>query len=448
MRGSDARSRNILPLLAVVGTITVLAARFFELIWKYAVNILYSDQWDFLALFFRQQTSIVKLFLWQHGPHREGLGLLPDKFLYPLTHWNSRGDSFVIGIVIFVAMLFALQLKRKLFGALTYSDVAIPVIFLSLEQYETLLEAPNPAPYAFPLLLIMLYCLALLCRDLLLRYALILLVNFFLIYTGYGLIMGVITLGFFLLECYWSRRGITSVPLAYAVGGFALAAASFASFFIHYRMLPRMGCLETHHLPLWQYLEFMALMFSASVVSNHRYFSAMTVLGVAILLGVIILAGFHLLRLLKPGHSAADLVGAVLLVFCLLFTLSAAVGRLCLGMDEATASRHHTLLMAAYLAIYFYLLSRSWQGKRRLVLALFVLLLLPATLFKPRIEIQQLADHKRAWAECYVRTESIKYCDQEADLVLYPSPERNHMQQKLDFLKQRHLNFFYESGKK
>lgn len=94
-------------------------------------------------------------------------------------------------------MLLALLLKRRLFGPLSYSDVALPVIFLSLEQYETLLNVPNPAPYAYPLLLIMLYCVALLCRNRLLRYALVLTLNFLLIYTGYGLVMGVVTLASF-----------------------------------------------------------------------------------------------------------------------------------------------------------------------------------------------------------------------------------------------------------
>jgi hypothetical protein len=442
----DGRFRSVLPTLAVAATMVLLGARFFGVIQKYSVNIFYSDQWDYLSLFFRGQAGIVNIFLRQHGPHREGLGLFPDKLLFPFTHWNSRVDSFVIGGIIFLAMLAAIRLKCKLFGPVSYSDVAIPVIFLSLEQFETLLDVPNPAPYAFPLLLIMLYCLAWVSERQWMRYSLVLVVNFLLIYTGYGIVMGVITVAVFLLVCYWSWRGINSTPLAHATLGLAVSTLSFGSFFIHYRILPNVGCFESGRPPFFRYPEFMALMFGASVVSNHQHFSAMLVVGGLILLSAIIIGVSHLFQLLGPARSDADLIGVVLLAFCLLFSLSAAMGRLCLGPQEAYQSRHHTLLITGFLAIYFFLLSRRWRGKK-FVLAVLILLLLPATLLKPTIVIQQLAAHKREWAACYVQTHSFRFCDENV-LVLYPSPERNQMQQKLDYLEQHRLNFFYDYGSK
>jgi len=251
-----------------------------------------------------------------------------------------------------------------------------------------------------------------------------------------------------LLECYWSWRQTTSVPIAQAFTGLAVAVLSFASFFMHYRFLSRMGCFGTTPPPLLRYSKFMAVMFAASVVPNHRHVSAMTLLGAVILLSAFGILAMYLVRLLSPAHSSADLVGAVLLGFCLLFSASAAIGRLCQGFSEAYQSRHHTLLIPAFLAIYFYLLSKPWRGKQRLVLALWVVSLLPAALLKPTIVIRQLADDKRAWAACYLRTGNILGCNQEADLVLYPTPERNGMQWKLDYLQQHKLNFFYDAGKK
>lgn len=446
-RGADLHSRNIFPALTVAAATVVLAARLFGVIQKYSVNILYSDQWDYLGLFFQDQASIVKLFLHQHGPHREGLGLLPDKALYPVTHWNSRVDSFVIGIIILAATLAALRLKCKLFGPLDYADVFIPVVFLSLEQFETLLDVPNPAPYAFPLLLIMLYCLALLCQARGLRYTLVLVVNFFLIYTGYGVVMGVTTLGVFLLECYWSWRRISTIPLAQPLAVLVLAVMSLACFFIHYRILRGVGCFDSHSFSVFRYPEFIALMFGASVVPNHRHFWAMMIVGGVILLGAAIIAGYHKFRLLRRGHSDADLIGAVLLIFCLLFSLSAALGRACMGLHEAFQSRHHTLLIPAFLAIYFFLLSKLRGSKGTFVLAVMIALLLPATLLKPTIVVQQLASSKREWAGCYVRTHSISYCNENV-LVLYPSPDKNRMQEKLDYLERHHLNFFYDATSK
>ena len=68
-------------------------------------------------------------------------------------------------------MLLARQLKSELYGALSYSDVAIPLIFLTLAQYEAVIGTPNPGYSALPLLMMMLYCLALLGRSRLRRYA-------------------------------------------------------------------------------------------------------------------------------------------------------------------------------------------------------------------------------------------------------------------------------------
>ncbi|MGA7907444.1 MAG: hypothetical protein WCA16_08580 [Candidatus Sulfotelmatobacter sp.] len=441
-------TRNILPVLVVVGVIGVLGARFLGVIRKYSVNLLYLDQWGYLTPFFRHQPSIAELFFRQHGPHREGIGLIADKFLYPLTHWNSRVDSFLIGASIFAAMLLALLLKCKLYGALSSSDVAIPVIFLSLAQYETLVSVPNPAHSAFPLLLLMLYCLALLGHNWMLRYACVLVLNYLLIYTGFGLFMGLVTVGLFLLECFWCWRHMTSVPLPPALAGLSVAAVSFASFFVHYTFNPAADCFEIPHRHLLQYPRFMALMFSGFVVPRPLSVSLrMTVLGASILLVAVSVFCLHLVQLLKHPHSETHLIGAVLLGFCLLFATNTAVGRLCQGLDKAYRSRYCTLLIPGFLAIYFYLLSKSWHGKRSLVLAVWVLLLLPAALRKPRIELEWLSSRELAWAACYVRTESISYCNQSADLVLNPYPERVGLQQKLDYLKQHRLNLFYKPAK-
>ena len=437
------------PVLAIAAFIAVLGARLFLVIWKYSINVFFYDQWEYLTPFFRHQPSIAELFFLQHGPHREGVGLLADKFLYPLTHWNARVDSFIIGATIFVAMLLALRLKCRLFGPLAYSDVAIPVIFLSLAQYEMLVGASNPACSGFPLLMTMLYCLALLGRNRLLRYSLVLALNFLLIYTGYGLFMGAVTVGVFLLECYWSWRHMTSVPFAQALTGLAVAAASLASFFIHYSFSPGVDCFEVPRHHFLQYLRFMALMFSGSVVPRPLHVSSgITVLGLAILLIVVGIFGWHLLHLLKQEVNDAHLIGAVLLSYCLLFSANASVGRLCLGLPAAFASRYVTLLIPAFLAIYFYLLSRSWHGKRNLVLTLWVLLLLPAALRKPWEDIRWYSNGKRDWADCYVRSRNINSCDRSANFWVHPYPEQVGLQQKLDYLEQHQLNLFYEPGPK
>jgi hypothetical protein len=178
------RLKRLLPQLTVIAVALFLGIRLFAFISDYSVNVLFQDQWDFLTPLFDGKASLVKLFLYQHGPHREGLGLIADSFLFPVTNWNARAESFLAGICVFAATLFALLLKYRLFGGLSYGDVAIPLIFLTLAQHETFIGAANAAPSAFPLLLIVLYSLALLTPRYRVRYALCLFLNFLLIFTG------------------------------------------------------------------------------------------------------------------------------------------------------------------------------------------------------------------------------------------------------------------------
>jgi hypothetical protein len=441
---NHGRSRIGLAI-AIALFATVLGTRFFLIIRKYSVNIFFSDQWDYLIPFFQHKATVLNLFLWQHGPHREGIGLFPDKFLYPLTHWDARVDSYLIGGAIFIAMLLALRLKYSIFGSLSYSDVAIPVIFLTIEQHETLLITPNPAHSGFPLLLIVLYCLALLVRQRLLRYATVLSLNFLLIYTGFGIFMAAVTIGFFALECYWSARHITSVSFAQPLIGLVLAGASLASFFRHYIFQSAVGCFELPHDKWLNYPQFMGLLLSAFVVPRPLTLSrGMIVLGAAILLLLMGILCWHLLHLLKSPLPEMHLIGAVLIGFSLLFAANNAVGRQCLGAEQAFSSRYSTLLIPAFLGIYFFLLSRPWFGIRNLVLALWVILLLPASLVTPVAEINWYSDGKRQWVNCYRRTGNISYCDESAHFVIYPPPLEGatHLQEKLDYLKQNHLNLF------
>lgn len=127
-----------------------LSFRFLVFIWRYSVNVLFMDQWDHLAAFFDHDPSLGELFFWQHGPHREGIGLIADKFLYPLTAWDVRTEALMIGGCIIAAMGLALLMVKRLFGRIEYWDVLVPMIFLTLAQYETFTVTPNPAYSGYP----------------------------------------------------------------------------------------------------------------------------------------------------------------------------------------------------------------------------------------------------------------------------------------------------------
>lgn len=436
--GEKLNLRGFPPVLTVTAVALLLASRFFFLIWKYSINVLWWDQWEYLGAFFRGNPGIVELFTWQHGPHREGLGLIPDKFLYPLTHWNVRVDAFMIGVCIFTSMMLALLLKRRLFGPISYSDIAIPFLFLSLNQSETLIGTPNLAYAGLPLLLVMLYCHALLQTNQLLKYVFVLLLNFLLIYTGFGLFMGPVSVGVFALECYRSVRRLTDVPLVQPLTALVIAAVSLGSFFIHYTFSPAVNCFEFPHHALWSYPWFVAILFSRFLIGGRGLLLA-TAVGVPLALMAIALTFFHLQSLFRRRPSPEPhWISLVLLGYSLLFAVDCAIGRVCLGLPVAAqASRYVTLMIPAFLAGYFWLVSLPKSTWRSAALIVFVISLVPVSLHISE-EVHWYARVKTTWSKCYLQNENIQYCEQVAGFQIYPSqgPVRPALGQRLDYLKQ------------
>jgi len=429
----------------MVGAVAlILGLRFFFLISRYSVNILFYDQWDFLGSFFDHDPGIAELFLLQHGPHREGVGLIADKFLYAVTSWSVRSESFMIGLCIFVAMLLALRLKKRLFGRMDYSDVLIPMIFLTFAQFETVIGTPNPSYSGFPVLLMMLYGLALIQEHYPLKLAMILLVNFLLIYTGFGVFAGVVTIGLFALFCYWSWRRIIALRLATSVVSLFLASASMASFFVHYRFQPAVDCFYYPHHEVLDYPWFIALMFTTFAGIRSPIILA-TVLG-AVLLVVAISIIFLVMR--RAGQDQrlrpVALIIAVMASYSLLFSANTAVGRVCLGLPAAAqASRYTTLMIPVFLAIYLYVLTVRTKARRDIALVLLALILIPGHVHIPN-GADWFSNGKRTWVSCYKRTGDVLYCDSTTGFQIYPDPHRTHLQQKLDYLKENKLNLFAE----
>lgn len=437
----STRPGGRLPLLAVTAAVSVLGYRYFRFISDYAVNVLFYDQWDFLNAFFQGDAGITRLFWWQHGPVRLGIGLIADKYLYSLTSWNVRAESFLIGACVFGAMLLALVLKRALFGHLSHTDIAIPLMFLTLTQYETLIGTPNVAYSGIPLLLILLYSLALLQRRPAVRYTFILGLNLLLIYTGMGLFMGPITMALFAFEFVWRLRWPGSGSVGSSALALLVASASQALFFLDYRFRPAVECFAFPAPDLTSYPRFMAIMFMTFLDPLGRL-PTVTAVGSVILLFAFMVLGVQFYRLRKGGPAGAPLVGASLLAFSLLFAASTAVGRVCLGLPGAAQSSRYTSLLApAFLAMYFYLLTVSSPRLRNLGLATLMLGLVPGhAIVSPGAH--WFADGKRAWSTCYLRAQDVGYCDQTTMFNVYPSPERTGLGRKLDYLKQNRLSLF------
>jgi hypothetical protein len=429
------------PFLAVIAAAALLGARFFWMTWTTSVNLVFWDQWDFLTPFFSQNSGWLELFRWQHGPHRQGLGLFVDKVLFPLTAWNVRFDSLEVAIYIFAAMVAALWLKRRLYGSWSYFDVVIPLLFLTLRHAETLVVSPNPAVSAIPLLLIVLFCCALLDPLWPRRFALLLLLNFLLIYTGYGVLMGVVTLGVFALEAAWKRA-----PLPWALGAFGVAALSLASFFVHYTWNPAVECFEAAVSPV-SYFRFTALMQGAVLLPPPSSSRLITAVGGIVLLAALTIVVVHVFgsRTSDTRHESR-LVGTALIAYSLVFVAATAYGRTCLELPGAALpSRYTTSLVPGMLGLYLFLIS-SPARFARVALALLLLLLIPASALDRLGIFSQVHDKKQSWVDCYRQFGSINHCS-ESTVGPYPDLGDPEFLRKFAYLQEHRLSFFAETGR-
>ena len=437
---AESDSQPVFPVVVVLTVFLASTARLVLAVWHYSVNLIFWDQWDFYTPLFNR-ASFWQIFTWEHPPHREGIGLVLDKFVLQASHWDTRAEALFMVAALFMAAVAALSLKQRLFGRFGYSDLVIPCLFLTFAQIEVLVGEENPSYSAFPELLIVLYCLAWMLPKPGARYAAVLLLNFLLIYTGFGLFMGVVTIGVLVLDLRRAFRNEFKTCSFPAIA-LVLAIASLASFFYHYRWNPDVTC----HFPdprLLNYPWFVALMMSyflglRAVVLASVAGSFLALVAVAILV-------WHGYRLWRDREwSSADVTIVVLLGFSLLFAANAGLGRTCLGMPEsAQFSRYMGLLVPAFLAIYFHLLTWRKSALRSVLLAAFVIAVIPGTVRLPNgYSPQVVHDGKLAWKTCILQTGNIEYCDRATRFPVYPNPRRTNLVEKLQFLQKNRLNLY------
>ncbi len=433
---------NYVPRLLFWSLTAALIFRFYWIICKYSVNLFFFDEWDIYSPLFGTW-HWWQIFISQHGPHREGVGVVIVSKLLTLTRWDSRVQALSIGTAIVLAMFLAMYVKLRIFGPLELSDLIIPITFLGLGQWEVLLGGPGPSPQAFPLLLLFAYCLSWIAGNVLARNAFVLICNFLLIFTGYGIFISGITMVLLALDLYQNAKRHDRRGAAVATLSLGLSVASFASFFYHYHFDPAAGCYHFPYRNPAAYPIFAALMYSRFLGIKHGLiFASLIGLGAIGVVGALFVKHATRISWKDSSGDRQSLLIVVLAGYSLTYSAAAAVGRICLGLENARASRYLTLLIPAFLGIYFSTLTIQSKQKRMTLAALLFVLLLSSVIQRNHKEIESFSAFKTAWKDCYLAREDIKLCDYETGFQLYPCPECIHMQEKMEFLKQNRLNLY------
>ncbi len=456
------KSYNILNILSNLFALTfssIIIIRWWYYIYTYSVNILFWDQWDFYNALFERH-NLWELFRWQHGPHRQGVGFILTKFFAELSGWNTRFEAFVIGGIMCLAMVCALSLKRRLILNLSWTDVVIPLIFLTPSQYDIFVNTPNLSHGSVPLLLLILYCYAWTLKYSIFRYILVLLLNFLLIYTGFGVFIGIITPAMLSIEYFYiNKTSSKKEPILLFISIF-IALLSIGSFFIGYRFSPAVPNFE---FPVPQYWIKYPLFFAVTLANfcglkSVPFFIIISV-GFIILFIMIGIGMFHLKRLLvlsfiplQRAYREINLsqVIVILISFSLIFCISTAIGRISLGLDAGKASRYITYLIPGFFGIYLHLANITREKKRNLLLFTAVVCLILANYPLRKSDFQNIlmySNGKTQWMNFYLQTEDIEKTNKTIGFKIYPNAEVTNLKQKLDYLKARKLNLYLDYSK-
>ncbi len=419
-------------------------ARWFYYINAYSVNLLYWDQWDFYVPLFTN-ASLWDGFFWQHGPHRQGVGFLVIKLVVELSGWNTRAECFVIGGMFVAAAAFAWLLKLRLKLRATPQDIAIPLAFLTLAQWEQFAMTPNPAHGPMPLLLIMLYCLAWTFSNPSLRHASVWLLNFLLIYTGFGLFIGLITPALYVLDGVLAYKRNERRAAAIALAGLLVSLASIGSFFVNYVFAPAASDFRLADPFIRGYILFVSIALSNFWGLKTLSPSTCAVGLFTFFLMVSVLA-FHTV-ILMLGKSKIDKtrsrVIAILITFTLIFLVNSSVGRISLGFSAGQSSRYITYMIPGIFGLYLAMsaMRRSWPGWA------IAILLVAATIPVRKDDLLGMTktkEYKQRWVADYALNGSIESANDFAGQDVHPQSHETYLPAKLDFMKERRLNFFQD----
>jgi hypothetical protein len=437
-----APRRAWLPL--GIGLVTVIfAVRLFHFIDRFAVDVLFWDQWDFWGGLF-QGAGPWTLWRWQHGPHRQGLGGLVIALTAWLSGWNARAEVFVSGAIVLLATVAALALVRRERGRWATTDAVLPILFLSLSQYEMFAGTPNPAHGPLPLLLVMCFALGVRMARPWQGLAVLIAIDLMATHTGFGIFLG------FAVPVIFAARLAGAVrrhgDLAPHAAGLALSLGSLALFFHGYVFSPAVACFQFPDPHPARYLPFLGRLFLRPLEVSGP--GAVLALGIPLASVCAALAGWGCWRMFAARERAhLPEIAFALSLFSLLFAVNSAVGRVCLGDAGADASRYvpymTPFLVAAYL-VFTMRAPSTWP--RATVLTAFCALLLGKEVLRTRHDVKDaaaIAAGKRHWRDCYLARSDVATCS--IPFRIYPDPAATHLEEKLRFLRERHLGFFRQN---
>ena len=424
---------------------SVLAARLLARYDRMSVDLFFWDEWDYRTGFF-EGASAWQLFDWQHGPHRMGLGNLIARGLYELTRWNVRAEALAAALCYIAAAALAVALVQRLCGPSQWNAL-VPLCVLTGLLADSAASVPNLSHGPLPLVLVLLFAWAMVALRGSARLISLLVLDFLALFTGFGLVLAPLTRGLLLLWTVFPPNDSAGLhsrwpPLL------ALLASSVgpALFMQGYLFAPAVECFIFPHPHPSEYLSFVSLLLERPLgISGVGGLRALVAFGTPLLeAGALLVALVAAYR--THGVDPRALAVILLTLFSFSFAALTAVGRVCLGIDAAAATRYVPYALPALLALVVAI--RAWAPavlQPRALGALLAVFVVKEALvsLRPIRETTLLVDGKQRSRECLLdRAGDAAICERESGFALHPNPTATRLQEKLDWLRAQRLGPF------
>lgn len=430
-------------MTAVLATCFALVAlRQLHFVNTHAVNMLYSDQFDIYQPMY-EGWGWWDTFALQHGPHRQGMGLVVTRVIASLSGWDTRWDAYAVSLTMIGAAFLGLRLAAQ-FGMPRSSLllIAVPLLFLNVHQYEIFAGAVNLSYGAMPMILFMAYCLSWFLANTLWRFLLIGVLTFLLIFTGFGLFVGFLTPPLVTIEALQAWRSGAKRRALLSLMALGITFAGWGLFAKGYTFQPAVAGFRFPYEHPLEYVVFIARMlgnfYGTAVLSRVQL-----VVGLVAALALVVISVWNGFRLMVRGvaNDPRSVVLFCLSGFSILFCSNCAVGRVFTGPIAPLAPRYASLLIPAGLAIFLQLSVLRVRRPFAWLAAVYTLLLIPGTAIPRSDEVSGAnwyTEGRRAWKAAYLSTHNEAKSDQISHFSIYPAP----LGERLTFLENHQLNLF------
>ena len=384
-------------------------------------NLVFSDQVDLFAGYYADP-NFLSLFMQQHGPHRQGLGAL---LMYPvlkISQWNLTYLSYLTLLLMTLSSIFfSVAMLRR---TITLVNLSVVGLVLSFGSLELITVTPNISHSVLPIFYTsVIVFISIQFGTLSHKHNYIVLaLSILSLFTGFGIILFITYLAIDLIGYFFDKVILhKKINLNYFFLKYFFIVLAISTFFYDYNFskADAEGCSPSALTNLWSVLEY-----SFAVASNP--------LGGAWFGKYSILVGFFTVMLysvvgVKAAYSyfmeSDGLSYAVifLILGSLFFILNASIGRHCLGIDSAFASRY--FLFSSLGLIGVLISSAFWKGKLFLgfytTLAIFVFITQATIVYMQPLKMSQyFFNQKRNFVECVESGLSVSDCN--AIYSIYP----------------------------